>query len=305
MSGLQWDGTEVCFSALRHRAFKASPCGFLLPVTSANKDEAIAELRRVGTFGPYSGLKISSIADLNFLKEFSDIRYLEVVDQKRIDTQQLDSLYNLRGLRIETPGAGIDFSWFPKLEIFFGDWHADNRNLVHCHELRTLKIWQFKPRSTDLSDLADAPRLESLDIVKSDIASLAGIEALEDLRFVEIAYAPKLTSLDALTGTDCGIREIGLETVKNVASYQPLASLPYLRRLRLFKCAPMPDLKWTAGMNRLDQFSFVETNVEDGDLSPLLDLPKLRYVGTMDKKHYNYKSERFNELLDARFRDPA
>jgi len=64
----------------------------------------------------------------------------------------------------------------------------------------------------------------------------------------------------------------------------------------------MPDLQWTRGMNRLDQFSFVETNVEDGDLSPLLDLPRLRYVGTMDKKHYNYKFAKLNELLDERAR---
>jgi hypothetical protein len=64
----------------------------------------------------------------------------------------------------------------------------------------------------------------------------------------------------------------------------------------------MPDLTWTEGMNRLDLFSFVETNVEDGDLSPLLDLPMLRYVGTMDKKHYNYKFNRINELLDERLR---
>jgi hypothetical protein len=41
----------------------------------------------------------------------------------------------------------------------------------------------------------------------------------------------------------------------------------------------------------------VETNVEDGDLSPLLQLPRLRYVGTMDKKHYNYKFDALNKLL--------
>jgi len=53
-------------------------------------------------------------------------------------------------------------------------------------------------------------------------------------------------------------------------------------------------------MNRLDTFSFVETNVEDGDLSPLLELPMLRDVGTMDKKHSNYKFEQLNELLAER-----
>ncbi len=305
MSSLQWDGVEVRSSCLGHNVFKATPCGFLLPVTPANKDEAIAEFRRVGTFGPYSGLWISGIADLSFLQEFPDLRYLEVVDQKRVDPRQLECLYNLRGLRIESPRTGIDFSWFPELEVFVGDWHADNRNFACCQELRTMRIWHFKPRAPDLSDLGDVARLEKLEITKTNITSLVGIEALEDLRYLQIAYAPKLTSLDSVAATDCGIREITLESVKNIASYGSLASLPYLRRLKLFKCAPMPDLNWTRGMNRLDLFSFVETTVEDGDLSPLLDLPMLRYVGTMDKKHYNYKFESINELLDKRFRSEA
>jgi protein phosphatase 1 regulatory subunit 7 len=300
MSGLRWDDVEVRLSALQHKTYKASPCGFLLPMTPANKDEMLAKFRPKGAFGVYSGLSISGIADLSFLQEFPDLRYLEVFDQKRVDTRQLECLYNLRGLRIDTPGAGIDFSWFPELELFVGDWHVDNCNLGHCRELRKLQLRQFKPRSADLSDFADVTRLESLDIVKTDMSSLNGVESLEDLRYLEIAYAPKLKSFDALSNGDCGIREIGFESVKNVSSYKPLASLLFLRRLRLFSCAPMPDLKWTKGMNRLDQFSFVETNVEDGDLSPLLDLPALRYVGTMDKKHYNYKFKKLNELLDER-----
>jgi protein phosphatase 1 regulatory subunit 7 len=300
MSGLRWDDVEVRFSALCHKTFKASPCGFLLPMTLGTKNEMLAKFRPKGAFGDYSGLWISGIADLSFLQEFSDLRYLEVVDQKRVDTRQLECLRNLRGLRIDSPGAGIDFSWFPELELFVGDWHVDNRNLSHCCELRTLRIRQFKPRSADLSDIANVTRLESLDIVETDISSLGGVETLADLRYLEIAYAPKLTKLDALSVGDCGIREISFECVKNVSSYKPIASLPDLRRLKLFSCAPIPDLRWTKGMNRLDFFSFVETNVEDGDLSPLLDLPRLQYVGTMDKKHYNYKFAKLNEILDER-----
>jgi hypothetical protein len=58
-------------------------------------------------------------------------------------------------------------------------------------------------------------------------------------------------------------------------------------------------------MRRLDFFSFVDTNVLDGDLSPLLDLPKLRYVGTMDKRNYSHKMAEFNELLAQRDRSTA
>jgi hypothetical protein len=62
----------------------------------------------------------------------------------------------------------------------------------------------------------------------------------------------------------------------------------------------MPNLQWTKGMNYLDLFSFVETNAEDGDSSPLFELPPLRYVRTMDKKHYSHKFEAINEMLSRR-----
>ena len=82
-----------------------------------------------------------------------------------------------------------------------------------------------------------------------------------------------------------------------------LRSVRLPRWLKLSSCAPMADLTWTAGMNHLDFFSFVETPVENGDLAPLLELPRLRYVGTMDKKHYNYKCDALNQMLQERAKD--
>jgi hypothetical protein len=225
---------------------------------------------------------------------------LDVTNVDQVDIRPLAGLRNLRGLRVESSGAGIDFAWFPQLEIFAGDWHSDHRNLAYCRELRTLRIRRFKPGSKDLSDFVHVTRLETLEVVQTDIGSVDGVEDLEDLRYLDIAYAPKLTSLDALGGGKSEIRELMLENAKSIPSYRPLASMRRLRRLRLSDCAPMPNLKWTAGMNRLDFLAFVNTNVENGDLSPLLELPALRYVGTMDKKHYSHKADQINELLEQR-----
>ena len=104
----------------------------------------------------------------------------------------------LTGLRLETPGAGIDFARFPELEGFCGDWHADNINVRCCRELRHLRAWQFKPKSKNLADFAGATRLERLSLTQTSIASLDGLESLEDLRYLELAYALQLESLKAL-----------------------------------------------------------------------------------------------------------
>jgi protein phosphatase 1 regulatory subunit 7 len=291
---------HVSFFLTNHYYYRAAPCTFLVSVREKNKKEAIADFRRLDEQGQCDGLYVEGVADLSFLEECSDLRYLEVVEQKNVNTRYLDGLYNLRGLRLQSPGAGIDFACFEELEVFIGDWHIDNHNVDQARELRILSACQFKPRSCDLRVLAGLPRLERLDLTQTNITSLAGLETLEDLRYVDFAYAPKLESLDTLACPGIGIRELCLSHAKRISSYKPIASLSHLRRLQLSSCAPMADLRWTAGMNRLDMFTFVETNVEDGDLSPLLDLPALQSAHAMDKKHYNYKFRALNELLNQR-----
>jgi hypothetical protein len=300
MPKLQLGGTEVCTSELTQRPFRAAPCELLIPVTARSKTKALATLKRAGVLGEYSGLRISGVSDLSFLKDFPELLYLEIVDQKNVNTRHLDGLENLRGLRLYSPGAGIDFACFPQLEVFVGDWHVDNCNVERSRELRRLCVWHFCPRSLDLSDLANSVRLEQLRITQTTVTSLAGLKTLEDLRYLTVEYAPKLESLDVLRDGHPEIRELRLSKAKGIRSYLPIASIGHLRRLQLTACAPMPNLKWVLGLNDLDFFSFVDTNVANNDLSPLLDLPKLQYVGTMNKRAYNYTSDALNELLSKR-----
>lgn len=295
MRTLVLNNTEVCTSSLTQRSYRAAGCELLVSVTPQNQRAALQAFQ--DSPHDFSGLRVSGVADLSFLADFPNLRYLEVVGQKKFNPRPLDALSNLRGLQLETPGAGLDFSCFPELEVFLGDWHVDNVHVHRCQELRRLRIWEYKPKSKHLGDLANITRLEQLEITQSNVTSLAGLETLEDLRYFTLAYAPQLASLDVLAQAGIELRELAFAHAKNIASYQPLAALAHLRRLRLSTCAPMPNLQWTQGMNRLDIFSFVETNVVDGDLSPLLALPRLRYAGTLDKRHYNYKCDALNELL--------
>ena len=299
---LRLNNVVVCDSWLTQRAYRAAYCDFLLPVTPGNLKNALAEFAKEGPLGKYRGLRVSGIADLSFLSDFPDLLYLELVDQPKVKTAALAELSNLRGLRIETPGSGIDFRWFPLLEVFVGDWHPDNQNMQQCRELRQLRAWNFKPKSKDLSELGGIVRLEWLALVKTNLQSLAGIETLEDLRYCEIAYAPELATLIALSAGQLQLRQFELSHAKKIASYLPLADCRWLRHLKLSSCAPLADLKWLRPLQRLDFFSFVETPVLDSDLRPLLQLPELRYAGSMNKKQYNPRIDDLNEQLQARFK---
>jgi hypothetical protein len=300
MAKVELDGVPVYASWLTQRSYRAAYCDFLLPVTAGNKQEVLRKFARSGALGKYRGLQVSGIADLRFLAEFPDLLYLEIVNQPKVKLQPLAGLQNLRGLRIETPGTGIDFGWFPLLEVFVGDWHPGNVNLERCRELRQLRAWGFKPKSKDMTELAGIVRLEWLALTKTNVASLTGLESLEDLRTCEIAYAPELVSLSALGDGDLQLRDLSLSHAKKIASYEPIAACRWLRGLKLSCCAPLEDLNWLAPLERLEFLSFVETNVESGDLTPLLELPELRYAGSMNKKNHRPRIDELNNQLQQR-----
>lgn len=301
MKTLTLDGVSVTTSGLSHATYKAAPCGLLLNITPNNLDEGLHHFRKAGFAGAYSGLCVSGVANLDFLEEFPDTLYLEVRNEKPTKTKALQALGNLRALYFESPATGINLSWFPELEVYSGGWHKEHINFDDHPRLRRLALRRFNPKSLDFSPLANNRRLERLEIIRSTASSLDGIETLEDLRILDLAYLSKLESLDALTKfQQAELRSLSIERAKNIKRYEPIASLTRLKDLKLSGCRPMHDLKWTRGMNWLEHFAFVETNVADGDLDPLLDLTRLRYIGTEDKRHYSHKMHEFIDLLANR-----
>ena len=62
-------------------------------------------------------------------------------------------------------------------------------------------------------------------------------------------------------------------------------------------CPDIPTIKFVKEMPQLKSFIFLDTNVIDGDMNPLLDL---EYVGYTDKKHFNFKSWEINEKIKER-----
>ena len=298
-NSLEINGVALSQPSLSLRSHRAAPCRLLLDIRQDNLAAALEVLARDGTHGDlFSGLRITGVEDLEFLREYPSLLYLEADNASAKGLRCIESVSNLRGLRLDSVKAGIDFSCFRQLEEYVGDWHRDNLGIGECGELRVLRAWRFRSTQPGLSSLAGCVRLERLDLVRPGITSLEGIDALEDLRYLEIAYAPKITDLAPLAAPGVGLRELALGNMKNIADYAPLAEIRKLRRLRLSSCAPMADLAWTNGMDRLDFFSFVETKVQDGDLSPLLSLPLLRYAGAGNRRAYSHSDEELNALIN-------
>jgi hypothetical protein len=56
----------------------------------------------------------------------------------------------------------------------------------------------------------------------------------------------------------------------------------------------LESLRFLKKFPNLIDFRFVNTNVLDGDLTPLIEHPTIRSVGFLNKRHYNYSDDQID-----------
>lgn len=240
----------------------------------------------------YHGYKLP---DVQFLAGIDFLTSLWVVkDINPIDISGVHHLRQLRQLNISNDGQPVDFSFFPELEEAHIDWNSKITNLDKCPGLRKLTIWKYKPRSKAFHELHNLNGLQSLEITQSNIESFDGFEKFTGLRSFEGHYLSKLSTLNGLEVSQKHLRMLMLHTCKKLVAYEHiLGQLNMLEKLILSDCGDLDDLTFVNKMQSLKFFSFVGTDVKDGDLLPLVER-RLDYAGFDDKKHYSHKMKEVN-----------
>ena len=129
-----------------------------------------------------------------------------------------------------------------------------------------------------------------LELNRSNITSLLGVSNLKNLKRLELHYCLKLTSADELSELKSSPEWLHINQSKQFIFSENLLTLSNLRVLCLNSCGALPDLYFLNAFPNLVDFRFVGTNIESGDLTPLLSHPNLCSAGFLDKRHYNLKS---------------
>jgi hypothetical protein len=72
-------------------------------------------------------------------------------------------------------------------------------------------------------------------------------------------------------------------------------------RLKAANCGDIASLAPLRGLDQLEEFfAWESTKVLDGDLSVLLELPRLRAIGMRDRREYRPRVSEIEEALRAR-----
>jgi hypothetical protein len=135
----------------------------------------------------------------------------------------------------------------------------------------------------------------------ANIKNFQCLEKFKSIKRLETHYCVKLETDKGLSKFNDTLEFLHINQSKKFIFSDELLQLKRLKVLCLNACAPIESLEFLKHFPKLIDFRFVNTNILDGNLNPLLDHPTLRTVGFLDKKHYNFKSDKLKLEIDKKF----
>ena len=239
-----------------------------------------------------SPLEGFGLPDLSFLFRFPWVEHLTILNSEMIDISTIVILRRLHYLQISgATKEPLDLSNFPLVRELRLQWWPKLRFGDALASLRSLSLSHYAPASGDLTGLPQIPELEDLDLVQARNLTLSGIDRFLHLKRLTATYFSKLVDLSPLTAFANGVLEI-LEfgNCPKLTRHDQVKAIRSLKRLAFNRCGEIPSLSFLDDLQELESFSFVGTNIVDGDLTPCL---RLRFAGFLDKRHYSHRSSDF------------
>ncbi len=232
--------------------------------------------------------------DLSFLQHLPFLRVLLLTHRTIEDISPIHHLRNLIVLEVNTYcRTQIDFSRFTLLEECVLEWRPKATSLFNCTMLRKLFLNSYTGKSTD--SFAALVNLEYLGLANASVVDLKGLSTLRALRFLGL-YNPK--KLESLIGIEplSSLEHLEVNGCKRMRSIEPVAELTQLKNLHFCDDGHIESLRPIANLNKLEEVLFYgSTNILDGDLSPLIDLPHLRKVSFEERLHYSLSRSEIQE----------
>lgn len=172
----------------------------------------------------------------------------------------------------------------------------DKMNEIELGNIEYLTLWHHKKNK--LGNFVGIPEnLLYLQLNWSNIQDFLEIGKMNKLKRLELHYCTKLQNDFGLSEIADTLEYLQINQSKKFVPNEELLSLKNLRVLCLNSCGNLENLNFLYEFPNLTDFRFVDTNVLDGDLSPILNHPTIRSAGFLNKRHYNIKDDKMDALL--------
>lgn len=228
--------------------------------------------------------------NVDFLSSIKDsIVSFRIVDHTIRNIDAIHCLSNVRHLRINTYcDTAINFVAFPHLISCYLEWRDSVCGLFEHQGLRNIVINRCSAMN-DFEPLYNMRELVSIRLMSpSRLKSCDGVGNLPNLETLEIDLATQLHNCDDIQAAT-SLEHLRLHTCRKLEAIDFVATLQNLKHLQFMNCDHIRSLSPLRHLQRLVSVLFYEsTNIEDGDLTPLLELPLLREVAFKNRRHYSH-----------------
>lgn len=163
------------------------------------------------------------------------------------------------------------------------DW---NKNLIGLDKLKNLNTLHYAKYKGGNNLFVNYPDLEDLGLTQGNHKDLEMLKSFKKLKKLYLAYIPSIKDSFGLKYIYDTVEEIDIEACNNLVIEEHLPHFKKLKLLRLESKNDLKDLKWVEKLPNLEFLALGNTNVVDGDFTPVKDI---KYVSMSSKKHYNYR----------------
>jgi hypothetical protein len=196
--------------------------------------------------------------------------------------------------------------WFDQIEenkIFRKDFKENSitsKNKIF-DESEYAILWNLKEKQHSFDNLSETEKLLYLELNCANIKNFTGLEKFNNLKRLELHYCVKLEDDKGLSSINESLEFLHINQSKKFKFTYELLKLKKLKVLCLNSCDSIENLDFLSNFPNLIAFRFVNTNILDGNLKPILEHPTIRSVGFLNKRHYNLKDEKIAEELEKKF----
>lgn len=227
--------------------------------------------------------------DYCFLGTLPGLQLLSIVATPLNAPLPVGEVADLRSLQLDGPlPEPVDLAALPALRTCRLTWSAAARSVLDCRSLERLSLAGLKSKRFDR--LSELGRLTALRLRGSNLVSLQDLTGLDRLVHLDLTICRSLAGLAGIEALS-GLRSLTVQEGHKVRDLTPLAALDKLEVLNLTDCGELESLAPLAGLRNLKALAFAgaKTTLRDGDLRPLLELPKLSMVMFGARRHYSHK----------------
>lgn len=181
------------------------------------------------------------------------------------------------------------------------DYASDEELWLGDYSCEALHIWHFNPKSKSFSDLPVAPNLKYLEINFSNCTDLIGLEKYPKLQRLDLNYCTKLENFNGIEKLSKDIYCLWVDHSKKLINHSDITVLRNLKTLGLHSCGTIQSIDFINQLNNLTMFAFMNTNVEDGNMDPLIQhIPKFEFVSFSSKRHFSHKYKDICKILELK-----